>query len=233
MKFKFILLLGVCALFLNACAQDKSSEDSWKNDVLLANECGSDGLPCCVHSDSFCRYNQQCCYDPSGGGANYCADNCDFGKINQFCRKDEPKCDDEMACYGNFCKLAGGEGEPCRAQGTPCNDALVCYNGLCSTCGNSDQPCCQGDIRCFAGKKEAGLRMDCQEGLCKVCGTQGNPACFSAPVCDKGNLLNNGFCFPCGGLHQPCCEKNEKSDSCGDIGGELRCNLGFCEKITE
>ncbi len=228
-----ILLGGVILFFLltlTACQfGGKSAEDeiSWKDEVLLAHDCGMDGLPCCSEGQA-CFYSQVCCTDPNNLERNYCADNCACGEEKKFCCANDPKCDPGLACTGDgYCLACGGDGQPCCDSGDQCRGNLVCYGGSCRECGLAGNPCCTGgETDCERQDKMDKTRTECQNGVCVLCGFGGNAGCINEPYCLPEHLLNNGRCLPCGGYSQPCCAGDRKTGAkCSD---GLTCSLGFC-----
>ena len=77
--FIFLILLTGCS-FLPA----KKTFVPQTVDVMVAKDCGMDGLKCCA-TDPQCSYGQQCCVNPRNSQDNYCADKCGEGEENQFC----------------------------------------------------------------------------------------------------------------------------------------------------
>ena len=110
-KLIFISLSLVLGIFIfSGCSLKKAivleNQDSWEDEILMAQECGMDRLKCC-DDDPACYYGQICCTAPDGSGKNYCADSCDFGIKNSFCRKDNSFCDQELVCSNSFCLNCG------------------------------------------------------------------------------------------------------------------------------
>ena len=62
-----LLLITVSGCWKNG---GESEEIAWQDEVLLASECGMDGLPCCRKGDP-CLYGQVCCTDPNNMKRNY------------------------------------------------------------------------------------------------------------------------------------------------------------------
>jgi len=168
----FVLFLGV------GCGkQDKEIyQDSWKDDVLLSQECGLSGLSCCFDKDNKCEQGLECCLDPSDQGKGFCSESCDYGKASKYCRKDEPKCDGTAVCVDNYCAECGVTGNPC------------CAEGKCADQDKNDQS-----------------HAECIGLSCTLCGESGELSCPMEYKCAPGNLDNGGMCFKCGGQNQPCC----------------------------
>lgn len=222
-------ILTFLLMTLSACGfrgEPAGDTDNWKDEILLAHECGMDGLPCCPDEDESCFYGQVCCTDPGNMKRNYCADNCACGEFKKFCCADEPRCDAGMACAGGYCLACGGDGEPCCDGGEPCGSGLVCHGGSCRECGFTGNPCCDGDTACRNEKNTGEDRVECQNGVCVSCGFGGNTACLAEPCCASGHLLNGGACIVCGGHNRPCCAPDpETGERCNN---GLVCELGFC-----
>jgi hypothetical protein len=226
-----ILLIFVLILAISACSRNKNSgnaEDDWENEVLLASECGMDGLRCCAAPEEACRYGQQCCSDPLNVKNNFCADNCTLGSKHAFCRATEPKCDEGFACQSGRCIECGKDKGPCCAGENSCESGLVCSNEICEKCGLPGNVCCTQGLPCQSEKLRTAGRTECRENACSFCGSSGSVSCLGDPKCNPGNLLNNDSCFMCGGLNQPCCEITDVNlYDCNPKEG-LVCNVGFC-----
>jgi len=213
------LFLGVF-LFMG-CSFKKEpvleTQDTWEDEVLMVKECGMDRLKCCDDNPA-CYYGQICCEAPDGSAKNYCADSCDFGTQNNFCRKDEDKCDENLACSQSYCLSCGDKDELC-CDNDSCNDDLVCYNNKCVVCGLSGNPCCGESC-------SNETRMECKNGICRECGFGGKSICTNEPFCNSGNLENNKSCLECGKLNLPCCSLDNNKICEKD----LVCDRGFCNK---
>ena len=230
MKIKIGILL-IIPLFVSGCLNlNKNSEDnSWKDEILMAQKCGMDGLRCCTDPENSCHYGQACCVDPNDFNNNYCADECVFGIKDKFCRVEKPKCDNGLACASSRCVDCGSDNQPC-CSNESCSDGLVCTEGKCGQCGLTGNPCCVGEQDCLYSNRRDGERSECQNNICVLCGASSNIACQNEPICNQGNLRNNNLCFACGGFNQPCCQKNEINNYVCDPKLGLKCNMGFCSK---
>jgi len=223
MKRLIIVLLFFVIIF-SSCTFGKVKDDqSWKNEVLVVSECGMDGLSCCLGEETLCLYEQECCYDPRNVKNTYCAESCEQGVLNSFCRI-EGGCNDGLACRNGRCFEAGGENEPCLEE-SKCEEGLVCYKENCVVCGLVSNPCCKdSDYPCLENDRNK-ERIECIFGTCQKCGTDSLNACPSEPFCEKFNLLNNNKCLGCGEFNKPCCSAEEGGEACID---GLECKLGFC-----
>ncbi len=220
-KIIFIFLSLFLGVFLiSGCSLKKApvleNPDSWEDEILMAQECGMDGLKCCTE-DPACRYGQSCCTAPDSSGKNYCADSCDFGSQNNFCRRDNPQCDQNLVCSDSYCLSCGEENNLC-CEDDLCNNDLVCHNNKCVPCGLPGNPCCEG-----ACSKDS--RTECVRGVCQECGFGGKGVCMNEPFCNTGYLENNGICLECGKLNLPCCDIENNTKSCAQ---DLVCGKGFC-----
>jgi hypothetical protein len=169
-------------------------------EMILAQECGQDKLKCCIDEPK-CSYGQKCCPDPSGAPRDYCSDECTCGGADEFC------------CAGDL----------------KCQDGLSCSGGFCVTCGLAGGPCCETGEACLDAPGRAEKLIECRSGVCAACGVDGETACTSKERCAKEHLLNNGICYRCGGINQPCCRDEQGEQSCNEEAG-LICELGFCVK---
>ncbi len=230
-KIVYIGFLLCFLLFLSACAlgkKEKSTDNNWENEILLAQECGEDGLACCADKDPACKYGS-CCVDPNNPKNNYCSESCDFGKLDTFCDVANT-CADGMACEKGFCKTCGGPDQPCCSD-KKCSDALACFRGTCVVCGLTDNPCCAQAPYCQTSGSEGLDRAECKQEICTACGANGNPPCDKEPICNKNNLFNNNTCYRCGGFNQPCCQNITATGTekyCSEK--DLNCRLDFCSK---
>lgn len=229
MKNKIVFLLLIL-LLLNGCSfgKDKQGSDNWENEVLVASECGMDGLRCCSDPEVACQFGQECCVDPNNPENNYCADNCNFGQMNTFCRQGDPQCDEGLACFGSKCIVCGNEKQPCCSGN--CQEGLLCHQDQCLKCGEAGAPCCAVAPGCTHANSADETRTECINGVCTFCGTNGGAACPDAPRCNPGHLLNNEFCLNCGGYNQPCCDTGAGAGSDCDQAEGLSCILGFCSR---
>jgi hypothetical protein len=233
MKYKIVFIL-IILILLNGCSLKqpaKKGDGSWQNEVLWAQECGMDGLPCCPNKEQPCLYNQVCCQDPNNAKNNYCAESCQFGQEKTFCRQNEPKCDPGLACVDSRCTLCGKDKQACCNGNEPCQNDLICYQEKCVKCGLSGNPCCTAGQACLNQDKRDGTRNECYNNVCVFCGANSGIVCHSEPKCNQGHLLNNGFCLPCGSYNQPCCDQAAGMDYECDPTQNLNCLLGFCSKI--
>lgn len=201
-----------------------------KPDVLLAQECGFDGLKCCATEPS-CSYGQQCCVDPNNSSNNQCADSCGTGKQDQFCGPGN-QCDPGLICSNGKCTACGGENQPCCGK-TECDSTtkagreLACKDEKCVICGLNGNPCCKNSNACLNIVSPIQSFGECTNGLCQPCGGDEQPACATGEKCLKDYLLNGNNCYQCGGANQPCCSNN----SCNDK--SLKCVYGFCEEVKK
>ncbi|PLX27791.1 hypothetical protein C0583_00950 [Candidatus Parcubacteria bacterium] len=220
-----LLLLGGCSIFAN----EKDQDLSWKNDVLLAQECGEEGLMCCLEKDPLCKYGD-CCFDPNNPENNICSQSCDYGTLDNFCREGND-CDASLSCYESFCVVCGGLEQPCCADET-CSDGGTCFRGECVECGVTGNPCCEGEKKCFNQALENSDRAECIDEMCTLCGHDGNIKCQKEPFCNENHLQNNYMCLQCGGFNQPCCREivapGETRKYC--LEEDLECKLDFCSK---
>lgn len=200
---------------------------SWQEEVVMAKECGMDGLMCCPDTDPPCLYGMQCCTDSAKTFDNFCSDDCSCGKKDKFCCQGEKPCDAGMACVEGRCRECGNENNPCCA-GDICSGDLVCYQAKCFKCGFAGNPCCAKEPFCENENKTDLNRTECREGTCALCGSGGNRSCSKEPFCIKSHLFNNDVCFPCGGFNQPCCDNKSDVDYICDPEKNLVCDLGFC-----
>jgi hypothetical protein len=221
--FSIILLFGLSACSLNNKQSGEDSNDNWENEVLLAEECGFDGLKCCDNEEEQCKFGQSCCVNPVNPEDNYCADVCEFGLENTFCRNEEPLCDSGLTCKNSRCLPCGYDGDYC-CGGDACNNELICFNEYCTRCGQKDGPCCESSPLCVNEDDRGRIRTECQNGICRACGYGGTPGCENEPFCNPENLLNNDYCLQCGKQNQPCCEDKICTDT------KLECRSGFCLK---
>lgn len=229
---KKIIILLIFVIFLSGCSlkifKKDTNNSNWKNEVLWAQECGMDGLPCCKNSDQPCQYGQSCCVSQTDPSSDYCADTCEYGKDKTFCRKDEPKCDDGFTCVADKCEACGKDNQPCCSKGTSCSPDLLCYSDKCLKCGLPGNPCCSLEPDCANKAARDKTRAECIDGLCTYCGSSDAIGCLTQPYCNTGHLLNNNFCLPCGGYNQPCCDSNSEMGYDCNPAENLTCILGFC-----
>lgn len=231
LKISILLLL---VFVISGCSNPfgKTSavnSDDWEKDVLLASDCGQDGLACCAAPKDPCLFGQQCCSDPANPKLNYCSNDCTLGKKNSFCRAEEPKCDTGFACSDGRCLECGKEKEPCCYGDAKCDSQYVCRNEKCETCGLPGNTCCSGKEACAGQEKKGEGRTECRsDNLCAFCGNGGLVSCLSSPACNPGNLLNNDTCFKCGELNSPCCQVNDINSFICNPEKNLICELGFC-----
>ncbi len=226
---------NICSLFvllfvISACSLGSSGEggDDWKDEILMAQECGEEGLMCCVDQDPVCKYGG-CCVDPNDTTNDYCGESCEFGKLDTFCRIGDD-CDAGLACSLSFCVECGGTNQSCCQDGT-CSGTLACFRGDCVECGVTGNPCCETEPFCLDEDTGKLNRAECGQEICSLCGANGNAPCANEPKCNDNHLLNNDHCYRCGGFNQPCCrdvspEGTEKY--CVEEG--LECKLDFCSK---
>lgn len=170
----------------------------WQEETLLSQDCGLEGLQCCVGDKTACDGDLSCCSDPSGSGANYCSNKCAFGEKGNFCRQEDPRCDTDLACADNRCQ----------------------------ECGVAGGPCCLGADKCKSSDNER-LECSF-DGICGKCGSRNAVACRLGDPCVKGNIFNNNFCLPCGEYNTPCCNKSAGVDYECSPASRAACTLGFC-----
>ncbi|RLC36553.1 hypothetical protein DRH27_05040 [Candidatus Falkowbacteria bacterium] len=224
----FLLILSI--FIFSGCigSNNGKNEVEWDDEILLAKECGMDRLRCCS-DDPACFYGQTCCTDPSDNKRNYCANDCELGKEEAFCRKDEPRCNSGTACVDDFCLLCGGENQPCCEEDNKCGNDLLCYKDKCVKCGSAGNPCCGNTKACEHEDKIDYTHTECRSGVCVYCGNNGKVSCISEPYCLTGHLLNNDVCLKCGEANLPCCDKDDNGYECNED-KNLTCELGFCSK---
>jgi len=170
----------------------------WQEETLLSQDCGLEGLRCCAGDKPACDGGLSCCADPSGTGNNYCSDKCSFGEKGNFCRQESPRCDTDLACQNN----------------------------RCLTCGVAGGPCCLGEQKCKSSEND---RLECLiDGICGRCGARNANTCSVGPACNKGNILNNNICLPCGEYNTPCCNETAGVDYQCSPSSRAACSLGFC-----
>lgn len=230
MKKLFLLfLISFFSIFiLSACStEEKSNDTAWQDEIIFASECGHNGLRCCPDTETACLYGLTCCSDPKDPAMNYCTNECSHGTLNNFCRENNPRCDEGMTCYDNFCQKAGGEGQPC-LSGNSCNNNLICDGEICSECGLLGNPCCGSDYdyQCKNEKNYSKDRSACLDNVCRECGFSPFTLCPETPSCNQGYLINNDKCLKCGSYNQPCCKDSDANLFCEN--DKLKCNNGFC-----
>lgn len=214
-----ILLLGGCSLGFDEQAAEQSP-----NEILLAQECGMDGLRCCADEPK-CSFGQACCIDPNDQSQTRCSNECSCGGQDEFCCADN-QCGDGLVCLEGSCTACGAENQPC--CGDICQSVkgknggqLLCYQQQCLACGQLATPCCQEEPFCRL-MDDLSLGF-CQDGLCAACGGNEQAACLADQACLAGYLLSEGRCYQCGGLNQPCCV----SQTCSN--DSFVCLSGFCQ----
>jgi hypothetical protein len=69
MKHKIVFLLFII-VFVSGCSFKQAVPDSWKDEILMAQECGMDGLMCCPDTEPSCQYGQECCVNPNDDTKN-------------------------------------------------------------------------------------------------------------------------------------------------------------------
>lgn len=213
------MLIIFFVLASSGCSLNPSVEEKdWEDEILLASECGQEGLKCCAENPN-CLYGQECCVSPVDNSQNYCAQTCEYGILNSFCRAEDPACDTGLSCRELKCVVCGEAGAPCCGQN--CNNGLYCHNNTCVQCGLEENPCCNGQD-CASIQD---MRLECRNGLCTACGSSGRPICEEAPRCLEGQLETDGLCINCGRKNQPCCQENSLGFC---LETELECRLGFC-----
>lgn len=235
MKKNIVLyILFFCLIFCLAACKNQSnqaSDDDWESEVLWAEECGQDGLSCCLNEEPSCKFGQTCCVSPGDPSQTYCADECRFGELDEFCRAEEPECNEFLVCadYGR-CAPCGGEEQACCLGDQVCEEDLVCNGKICETCGLAGNVCCKEGLACLDQDKRDKERTECQiNNICSYCGSQRRIACQAEPRCNKNHLLNSEQCYPCGEINQPCCQDKGGTSYCNHIKG-FECHLGFCSK---
>jgi len=222
MRFKILIFLFLVSFLLTACG--KINVENRDNDIMMAKDCGMDGLQCC-DNDPVCSFGQECCVDPNNNSRNHCAKSCNFGEINSFC-KENNECNGNLMCLDGYCKECGEENDACCQSGNSCIDGLSCDNDICVKCGVVGGPCCSNN-ECFnIGDK----RVECKSNKCSYCGFGGNSACLEGDKCITSNLLNNGDCLKCGSYNTPCCNESSNVGYKCDSSKNLVCKLGFCIK---
>ncbi len=232
MPRKQIIIYGLLVFVLlsaSACSLEKKKTENWQDEILLAQDCGEEGLMCCADMDPACKYGS-CCVDPNDATKNYCSESCEFGKKDTFCLAGN-ECDKGLACSEGYCRECGGKDQPCCGDKACSETSLACFRGNCVTCGETDNPCCASEPYCRLSGAKGLERAECEKSLCTTCGANGNKPCQVEPFCNENHLLNNDKCYRCGGFNQPCCQKvtYEKTEKyCVEEG--LECRLDFCSK---
>ncbi len=231
-KITYLLIIFSLILVISACKNsDKNEEDNWEDEVLLASECGMDGLKCCVAPDEACKYGQSCCINPQDINKNFCGDDCTLGKEASYCRLEAPRCDVGFACKNGKCMSCGGEEEPCCYVNTACANGLVCNKETCEKCGLPGNVCCETETKCLSETLREDGRTECRgNNICSFCGYSKKVVCQSEPFCNPAHLLNNDKCYRCGELNQPCCKIDALNSSECNESKNLTCELGFCTK---
>lgn len=227
-RFLLFFLVLFFVLSMSACSFNRNEEDDWQDEIIMAEECGEEGLQCCADKDPECKFGS-CCVDPNDPTRNYCSETCEFGKEDTFCRANN-ECDEGLSCSESYCVPCGGQDQPCCADNS-CSDSLACFRGTCVTCGLTDNPCCLTEPYCQDQGADNPNRAECKAEICSLCGANGHEPCQAEPACNENHLLNIGQCFRCGGFNQPCCHEivaNETKKYCVEPG--LECKLDFCSK---
>lgn len=175
--FVFFLIL-----MLSGCSkqENSNSDESWKDEVLLMDECGSDGLKCCADQESQCFFGQTCCIDINNPERNYCADECSCGGLDEYC------------CENN-----------------ECDSGLACNKGDCVVCGEEGNPCCVLGKQCLDQDSGEVKKTECIDNICIPCGYGGKNVCESGDKCVADHFVNNNKCLACGDYNQPCCINDE------------------------
>jgi len=230
-----LFFIGVLLFLLSGCTiafKKQSNNDNWKNDIVYAEACGLDGLPCCPKEKGLpCQYGQVCCTDPNNPARDKCVDECGYGGENNYCRPGDPKCDSGLACFNGDCVACGGPEQPCCENGEKqCGGELICYNKRCLECGLPGNPCCADGLACQGEELRNDDRAECFAGVCQKCGSNRNQACLSEPLCNIGRILNVNSCLACGNFNQPCCNKSSGLEYECQPGSGLACRLGFCNR---
>ncbi|NTU98484.1 hypothetical protein HGA64_00540 [Candidatus Falkowbacteria bacterium] len=227
------LLLFLLPLILSGCSLPFAQKKAEKPEILMAQECGMDGLKCCATSPA-CSYGQQCCIDPNDPARNRCADTCGCGGKDEFCCSGDNKCNSGLSCQEGLCQECGGEEQNC-CNGSTCTGKtksgageLVCQKDKCVACGVPGGPCCLNGSSCINNENTTST-VECLSGLCAACGANELPACQSgSQSCLPEHLLSSNICYRCGHDNQPCCDSSQK-ERCATTEG-LVCELGFCKK---
>lgn len=220
----------ILTLLLSACGGQRASTppDDWENEVLLASECGLEGMGCCTDEPQ-CQYEMFCCADPGGSGRSHCAQSCECGTAGGYCCAEGAACGSGLGCSADgTCQICGEKDQPCCAVRT-CNGELVCAkDNICEPCGLPGAPCCATGQGCENEDKSGSARTECRDETCVFCGSDGRVACQSEPACASGHLLNGGDCLRCGGRNEPCCGGDSGAVVCTE---GLNCKLGFCTDL--
>ena len=232
-KFKVIfvasllLILSGCTLFGQNSNIDS---DDWENEILMAQECGLEQLPCCRDQEPICEHGLNCCVDPGNKHNTFCAADCACGIEGNFCCVGEARCEEGLACVGSRCLECGNMNQPCCLSEEQCSGNLLCHHGECLRCGVAGNPCCPNETACLDQDRQDRRRTECQNKICVYCGSRNGIACVAEPACADGHLLNNGFCLPCGGANQPCCDELSGAGYDCETKLDLVCELGFCTR---
>ncbi len=230
---RLVALVGVLLISAGCFNRhvDPKADTNWQDDIVMAKDCGMDGLRCCVDQDPACYYGMTCCSDPNNSGVNMCAESCECGQEDTFCCANNT-CDNGLVCVNGKCRVCGHEGEYCCAGAEKCitkNNAkndLVCYKNQCVRCGLPNNPCCGKTLSCVGKNAPDKTRAECRNNICRLCGANGEDACRDGNPCNDKHLLNNNKCLPCGDENQPCCQNEDKAGVCNKA--SMVCHLGFC-----
>ncbi len=194
-----------------------------KTEVLIAQDCGMDGLQCCS-AEPKCSFGQECCVDPNNSSKNQCADKCGCGNNDEFCCTNNA-CAPGNACVNSKCLTCGGENQPCCKDSCLGTDKkgnqLACQAGKCVGCGGVGKPCC-GD-KCFGLDLPEKTLAECTNGICHKCGGNQQVACLTGERCVNNYLYSNNNCFKCGEVNEPCCADKKCSNKTN------KCLQGFCQ----
>ena len=164
-----VFVLPGCSLF----KQKDLPNSDWQKEVLMAQDCGLEGLSCCKDRAQVCDGGLSCCTNPTGTGENFCSENCDEGTKGKFCRAD-------------------GQ----------CDQGLSCVSNICVECGIVGNPCCEKD-KCKTGESNKSDHAECFDGLCQLCGAAENRACLGEKCLPYNLLNNStcfscgGYNQPC------------------------------------
>jgi hypothetical protein len=229
---KIIFSLLLIILIFTGCKKKQTvqNDESWKDEILWAQECGLEGMMCCGEEgkEPTCFYGLNCCINPQSSNIHYCAEDCTCGKEKNFCCADEPQCDEGMACLKGFCTPCGDNQQPCCSGEDECSNELVCFRNTCVQCGKPGNPCCTEGEACIGQEDKGDVRTECRNNLCNYCGFGDKIACLEEPKCNISHLLINDICYICGTYNQPCCNEESGVDYICDPQAGLVCELGFC-----
>lgn len=156
---------------------------------------------------------------------------CHSGQCRKCDAPGKPRCCQNGACQGGECcvdEICVAEGESCHGRGIVSeNTSGVCMASKCE-CGSPGQPCC--GLRCNDPGNICNANSPTEPMTCQPCGQPGGRCCpdnsctggccvhneTGIPKCigkgdscgaKLGRCGGSSDCGGCGGIGQPCCEK--------------------------